>query len=275
MILMNGLELRKKKLQELKEKLTKLETKPGLAVIQVTKDEASIIYTKNKEKLAKSLGYNFKHIILPMNINENDLINQINLLNNDNNIDGIIIDMPLPKYIDKNKVINSIDPKKDIDGVTYENIGRIIHKNYNLIPSTPKAIKDLLDYYKIPLKGENVVVIGRSLIVGKPIANILTNEDATVTLCHSKTKNIEYYTKNADIIIVAVGKKHFLTKEMVSYGSVVIDVGINSENNKIYGDVDFEPVSLIASYITPGWYRTTNSVWINGKHIQCAYFKKK
>lgn len=251
MILMNGQELKKKKLQQLKEKVQKLDTIPGLCVINVNTNLESEIYTRNKKALATSLGYHFENSILCGDINEELLIQTIKNFNNDDRIDGIIIDMPLPEHLDIKKVLNSIDSSKDIDGVTYNNIGKLVSKEPCLIPSTPKAIIDLLDYYNIPLRGENVVIIGRSLIVGKPIAHILINRDATITLCHSKTLNLEYYTRNADIIIVAVGKKDFLKSNMISSGAVVIDVGINSINDKIYGDVDFNDVSKKVGYITP------------------------
>lgn len=251
MILMNGTELKKIKLEELKQKLQKLETNPGLAVVQVNPNKASEVYTRNKEKLASELNFYFRRLIFPRTIREEELIDTIQGLNSDDKIDGIIVDMPLPLHIDSVNIANSISPSKDIDGVTYENAGKVLNGNYGLIPSTPKSIIDLINYYQIDTKGKQVVVIGRSLIVGKPIASILTNMDATITLCHSKTEHIEYYTKNADIIVVAVGKKHFLTRDMVKEGVTVIDVGINSENGVIYGDVDFEQVAPISSYITP------------------------
>lgn len=251
MILMSGTELKKRALEELKNKVQKLQTTPGLAVVQVNPNKASEVYTRNKEKLACDLNYYFRKLIFPRTIREQELIDAVNNLNANDRIDGIIVDMPLPLHINPVNVLNSISPTKDIDGVTYENAGRILSGDYNLIPSTPKSIIDLLKYYQIDTKGRQVVVIGRSLIVGKPIASILTNMDATVTLCHSKTENLEYYTRNADIIVVAVGHKHFLKREMVKEGAVVIDVGINSEDGKIYGDVDFDNVAPITSHITP------------------------
>lgn len=251
MILMSGKVLREKKLKELKEKVQRLSSKPGIGIIQINPSVESDIYTKSKINLANSLGYNYKKVVMLGDVTETELIKQINIFNSNDEIDGIIVDMPLPKYMDKAKVLNSIDSSKDIDGVNYQNLGKLVSGQYRFIPSTPKSIIDLLDYYSIPFIGENVVVIGRSLIVGKPIANIFTNRDATVTLCHSKTTDLKYYTNNADIVVVAVGKKHFLTADMVSSGVVVVDVGINSENGKIYGDVDFLEVSKKAGYITP------------------------
>lgn len=248
---MNGKELRKKKLEELREKVLRLETKPGLGVIQVNPSLESEVYTRNKKKISEGLGYYYKNSILLGNVTENDLINTIESYNSNDKIDGIIVDMPLPIDFDKTRVLNTIDSSKDIDGVTFQNIGKLLNGQSEFIPSTSKAIIDLIDYYSIPLKGENVVVIGRSMIVGKPIQCILTNRDATVTLCHSKTLNLEYYTRNADIIVVAVGQKHFLKADMVSDGVVIVDVGINSVDNKIYGDVDFLEVFKKASHITP------------------------
>lgn len=251
MILMSGTELKKRKLEELKRNVEKLTTPPGLAVVQVSPNKASKVYTKNKEKLATDLRFYFRNLIFPRTVSEKELIKAVESLNEDDRIDGIIVDMPLPVHIDPVNIMNSINPLKDIDGVTYENDGKILSGNYGLIPSTPKSIIDLLNYYQINIEGKHVVVIGRSLIVGKPVASILTNMNATVTLCHSKTENIEYYTRNADIIVVAVGIKHFLTRDMVKEGTVIIDVGINSENGKIYGDVDFDNVAPITSHITP------------------------
>lgn len=251
MIEMNGKSLRDKKLVELKGKITSLSKQLGLAVIQVGNDEASNVYVKQKEKLAKELGYKFIHKIFDKNIKQEDIMDYIKVLNNDDSIDGILVQMPLPNHIDTTLVQNTIDSYKDVDGLTFINAGRLVQGMPSLVPCTPKGIVDLLDQYNINIEGSNVVIIGRSILVGKPIANLLTNRNASVSICHSKTKDISLYTKNADIVIVAVGKAKYLKKEMIKEGSVVIDVGINRINNKLCGDVDFENVSLKTSHITP------------------------
>ncbi len=251
MELMNGKELRNNKLKELKEKLKTVNKQLGLAVIQVGADDASNVYIKQKEKIALELGYYFVHQNYPNNITQDELISELEKLNNDDKIDGIIVQMPLPSHLNANIIQNTINPLKDVDGLTFINAGKLIHNVNCLIPCTPKGIIDLLDAYNISLEGTNVVVIGRSILVGKPIANLLINRNATVILCHSKTKNIAKITKNADIIIVAIGQKHFLTEDMVKKDAVVIDVGINREDDKLYGDADFENLKNKCSYITP------------------------
>lgn len=251
MVEMNGKLLRDKKLTELREKIDKLDCQLGLAVIQVGNDEASKVYVRQKEKLALELGYKFIHKVFDENVEQEKLIRYIKRLNKDDTIDGILVQMPLPKHLDSSLIQNTIDSYKDVDGLTFINAGRLVQGMPSLVPCTPKGIVDLLDEHKIKLEGSQVVVIGRSILVGKPIANLLTNRNASVTLCHSKTKDINLYTKNADIIIVAVGKAGYLTEDMVSPSTVVIDVGINRVNGKLYGDVDYENVSKIASHITP------------------------
>lgn len=250
-MLIDGKKIRNEKIQELKNSLKGINEKLGLAVVQVGEDAASSVYVKQKEKLALELGYKFIHEKLDEKINEDELIQIVNKLNNDDSIHGIIVQLPLPKHIDETKVINVINPLKDVDGLTFTNAGKLINGKDTLIPCTPKGIIDLLKAYKIDIEGKNVVVIGRSILVGKPIATLLTNNNATVTICHSKTKDISLYTKKADIIVVAVGKAKFLTNEMVKKNSIVIDVGINRINGKLYGDADFEDLELKCKYITP------------------------
>ena len=251
MVEMNGKDLRDKKLTELKEKIGTLDCQLGLAVIQVGQDEASKVYVKQKEKLALELGYKFIHKVFDENIEQEKLIRYIKKLNKDDSIDGILVQMPLPNHLDSSLIQNTIDSYKDVDGLTFINAGRLVQGMPSLVPCTPKGIIDLLDEYKIKLEGSQVVVIGRSVLVGKPMANLLTNRNASVTICHSKTKDIKLYTKNADIIIVAVGKQGFLKEDMVKDGAVVIDVGINRINGKLKGDVDYDNVSKVAGYITP------------------------
>jgi len=235
----------------LKEKISKLGEQLGLAVVQIGNDEASDIYVKQKGKLATELGYKFVHKRFEDTVNNDQVINYINELNNDDSIDGIIVQMPIPDHLDSVLIRNSVTPLKDVDGLTYNNAGKLLHNSPALVPCTPKGIEELLDFYNIDVDGMNAVVIGRSVLVGKPIANVLTNRNATVTLCHSHSKDIPYYTKNADLVVVAVGKKDLLTEDMVKDGVIVVDVGINRVEGKLYGDVDFSNVSKKTSYITP------------------------
>ena len=251
MVEMNGKVLRDKKLTELKEKIGELDCQLGLAVIQVGNDEASKVYVRQKEKLALELGYKFVHKVFKEDVEQDKLIRYIKKLNKDESIDGILVQMPLPKHLDSSVIQNTIDSYKDVDGLTFINAGRLVQGMPSLVPCTPKGIIDLLDEHRIKLEGSQVVVIGRSVLVGKPMANLLTNRNASVTICHSKTKDIGLYTKNADIVIVAVGKARYLKEDMISPGTVVIDVGINRVNGKLYGDVDYENVSKVASHITP------------------------
>ena len=250
MIEMKGKELRDKNIAKLKEKVETLDQPLGLAVIQIGNDEASNVYVGQKEKMASKLGYNFIHKKYKETVKESTVLNYLKKLNKDDSIDGIIVQMPIPEHLDTTKIQNAIDSYKDVDGLTFINAGRLVENMPALVPCTPKGILDILEEYNIELEGKNVVVIGRSILVGKPIANLLTNRNATVTLCHSKSKNIEYYTKHADIVIVAVGKASFLKKEMVKEGCVVVDVGITRVNGKLHGDVDDE-VRDVASYLTP------------------------
>ena len=250
-MLIDGKEVKSKKIEELKNILNNLNTQLGLAVIQVGDDEASKVYIKQKEKLALELGYKFIHKKYDSDVDESTLLHDIDILNNDNSIHGILVQMPLPKHLDENKIQNSISSLKDVDGLTYLNSGKLVNNSKGLVPCTPKGIIDLLDYYNIPIEGANAVVVGRSILVGKPIANLLLNRNATVTICHSKTKDLEKITKNADILVVAIGKKWFINKSMIKKDSVIIDVGINRCDGKLYGDVNFDDVKDKCKYITP------------------------
>lgn len=235
---------------KLKDKVIDLDRRPSFTVIQVGNNEASNVYIENKKKMANYIGYKFDHIKLEKTTTE-ELIDIIENLNNNNSIDGILVQMPLPDNIDTIKVLNTINPKKDIDGLTDYNSGRLIHKEECLLPCTPAGIIRLLDYYNIDVEGIHAVILGRSNLVGKPLANMLINKGATVTVCNSKTKNLSRYTLDADILIVATGHKHLVTKDMVKERSIVIDVGISRIDNKIYGDVDFDDVIDKVKYITP------------------------
>ena len=251
MVNIDGRDLKERKLNDLKFKLDNLGNQLGLAVLQVGEDEASKVYIRQKENAANSLGYTYIHKHFPVDVTQEEVINEIELLNNNDCIDGIIVQMPLPKHLNESDIQNTIDPLKDVDGLTYVNAGKLVQNVPGLIPCTPKGIIDILDNYKIGIEGANVVVIGRSILVGKPIATLLTNRNATVVLTHSKTKDLASITRNADIIIAAVGKANFVTEDMVKDGAVVIDVGINRLDGKLCGDVDYNNVKDKCSYITP------------------------
>lgn len=225
---------------------------PCLAVIIVEGDGASRVYVNNKKKACEACGIKSLEYALEANVSEEELLKLIDKLNNDGSVHGILCQLPLPKHIDEKKVIDAISPKKDVDGFSEVNVGKIWLGNYEFSPCTPMGVIELLDYYKIDLEGKNCVIVGRSNIVGKPMAALLMEKNATVTICHSKTKDISFFTKNADVIIAAVGKAGFITADMVKDGAVVVDVGINRDaNGKLCGDVDFDSVKEKASYITP------------------------
>ncbi|MGL4788454.1 MAG: bifunctional methylenetetrahydrofolate dehydrogenase/methenyltetrahydrofolate cyclohydrolase FolD [Cetobacterium sp.] len=240
----------KSEIIEIKEKMGKV---PGLAVIQAGDNLASKIYVNSKIKQCAEVGIESKNFILPADVTEEELLNKIDELNKDDAIDGILVQLPLPNHIDTPKVIETIDITKDVDGFKPENLGKVVLGDETaLISCTPAGILRLFEEYKLALEGKDVVVIGRSNIVGKPMTALLINEGATVTVCNSKTKNLSEKTKNADVVIVAIGKANFLKGDMVKDGAIIIDVGINrDENNKICGDVDFESVKDKVSYITP------------------------
>lgn len=251
MIILDGKKLKEKKLKELKDEVSTIEEKLNLTVIQVGNDPASCIYVEQKRKMAQYVGFAFSHIKLDENIEENELINLIEKLNNDTSVTGIIIQMPLPKHINETTVQNKILYYKDIDGLSDINAGRLMHNTKSLISCTPLGIMHLLEEYNIDIASKYVVIVGRSNLVGKPLVNLFLNHDATVSICHSKTKNLSTITKQADILIVAVGKKHIITKDMIKENAIVIDVGINRIDNKLYGDVDFDNVKTKVSYISP------------------------
>ncbi len=238
---------------ELKREIQNLKTKPELRVILVGNNPASQIYVKNKEKYASEVGIKSETIRLPEDITEEKLLKQIKKLNKDKHINGILVQLPLPSHINEFSVINAIAPEKDVDGFTIYNKGLLSIGKPALTPCTPLGIIELLKQYKVNIASKNAVVIGRSNIVGKPMAQLLLNEDATVTICHSKTKNLAEITANADILISAVGKPKFIGKKYVKKGVTVIDVAMNrdTKNNRWVGDVDFDNVSKVAKFITP------------------------
>ena len=225
---------------------------PRLAVILVGNDPASAVYVKNKEKACIETGIEPLQITLPEETTEEELLGLIDKLNADSTVHGILVQLPLPRQISEEKVIKKIDSKKDVDAFTHESVGRIVEGKYRFLPCTPAGIMQLLDFYGIEISGKECVVVGRSNIVGKPMALLLLNASGTVTVCHSRTRDLASVTRRAEILVVAVGKPNFITADMVKEDAVVIDVGINRlENGKLCGDVDFESVSQKASYITP------------------------
>jgi len=251
-VILDGKKLRDKILEELQKKVSKFEVKPSLAVILAGENPASQIYVNNKQKMAERIGITSQIIRFPQNVSEAELLDKIEELNNDKSVNAILVQLPLPEQISKDKVINKINPAKDVDGFTPYNFGKLFSGEApNVYPCTPKGILLLLDEYKIDLSGKHAVVIGRSNIVGRPVAQMLLDRNATVTMCHSYTKNLSQITKTADIIISAVGK-NIIKGEMLKSGCVVVDVGIfKDETGKTRGDVDFESSSKIASYISP------------------------
>lgn len=252
MKLLDGKIVKKAVLAEVKEKVSKLNRQLGLVVIQVGEDPASVVYVRQKAKMAEAMGFDFKHIKLDSSISEEELLNKIDEFNNDNNVDGILVQMPIPKHLNPKIVQNAISPLKDVDGLTDINMGKLMHNEAALVPCTPLGIMDLLKYYEIDVSGKNVVVVGRSDLVGKPMMALMINANATVTLCHSKTKDMSKITKKADILVVAIGKANSIKAEDVRKGCVVVDVGINRmSDGSLCGDVDFDSLKDKVSYITP------------------------
>lgn len=254
-IILDGKETAKKTRENLKGKVAELKEKnikPKLAVIMVGDDNASKIYVRNKSKACEELGIDYEEINMGEDTTQEQLLDTIKKLNNRNDIHGILLQSPVPKGLDINEAFRTIIPEKDVDGFNPINVGKLALGQETFVSCTPFGIIKLLEEYNIPIEGKNAVIIGRSNIVGKPMLHCLLNKNATVTICHSKTKNLEEITRKADILIVAIGKTKFVTQDMVKPGAVVVDVGINrNEQGKVCGDVDFENVEKIASYITP------------------------
>ena len=225
---------------------------PKLVVVQVGNNSASNVYIKNKLKAASFVGIDAELVHFDENVTNEEMLDTIHRLNNDNNVDGIIVQLPLPSHLNETDIINEIDNSKDVDGFGLINKGKLFCGIDSLKSATPYGIMELLKYYNIELKGKHAVVVGRSNIVGKPMAIMLLNENATVSMCHSRTTNLKEMCLQADILVSAVGKAKFITKDMVKKGAVVVDVGMNrDENGKLCGDVDFINVEDVASYITP------------------------
>lgn len=255
MELLNGKEVSQKTKDRLKEKVATLKAGgiiPKLAVIMVGDDSASQIYVRNKSKACEYIGVEFEEYLLSESTTQKELLDLIEKLNNNVEINGILLQSPIPRHLDINEAFRKISPEKDVDGFHPVNVGKLVLGQETFISCTPFGIMKILEDYNIDIEGKNAVVIGRSNIVGKPMSQCLLNKNATVTICHSKTKDLASITRNADILVAAIGKPCFVTEDMVKPGAVVIDVGINRmEDGKLKGDVDFEKVSQKVSYITP------------------------
>ena len=250
--IINGKEVANHIKQQIKEEIENNNLEITLAVILVGDDPASKVYVNNKQKACEEVGIKSLTYKLPENISENDLLTTIDSLNELDDVDGILVQLPLPNHINENTVIHRIAPKKDVDGFSAVNVGKLWQGDYDFVSCTPAGIIELLDYYNIDIRGKHCVIVGRSNIVGKPMAALMLECDATVTICHSKTQNISDITSQADILIAAVGKSKFITSDMVKNDAIVVDVGINrDENGKLCGDVDFDNVKDKVSYITP------------------------
>lgn len=262
------------KVDEIIEKYKKT---PTLAVVMVGDNPASQVYVRNKIKACEKVGIKSVHIVLPETITQKELENKVIELANDEEINGILVQLPLPEGFDKDPVIELIPQNKDVDGLTKENVADLVVGNEGIVPCTPKGVVDLLKFYNIDVEGKNVAIIGRSMLVGKPLFSLMTSLNATVTLCHSKTKNIEEITSKADIVVCALGKAKFLKENMIRNGAVVIDVGINKTDEGLVGDTDFDALKEKASYITPvpgGCGPMTVAELLNNT-IECFYKQQK
>lgn len=237
--------------ERVKEEVARLEIKPKLAVILVGDDDASQIYVRNKVKTCNSVGIIAEDYLLPSDTIEKELLDLIEKLNKDKSVNGILVQMPLPKHINENTVVNTILPIKDVDGLNLVNQGKLLNRNPALVPATPKGIITLLKRYFVEIEGKKVVVIGRSKLVGMPLALLFINANATVTVCHSYTENLKEITKQADILVSAVGKANFISGDMIKKDAVVVDVGINRQMGNIVGDVNFKEAMEVARLVTP------------------------
>ena len=253
-VLMDGRIMAAQLMEGLKERVNVLKEKGvgvGLAVILVGEDPASQVYVRNKGKACEELGIHSETIRLPEETSQQALEALIDQLNQDDRIDGILVQLPLPRHLNEAQALRKIIPEKDVDGFHIENAGRLFTGQQGVVACTPKGIMHMLKEAKVPLSGRHAVVIGRSNIVGKPIAMLLLDENCTVTICHSRTQDLPGHTRQADILVAAVGRAGFVTADMVKPGAAVVDVGINRVNGKVVGDVDFEAVEKVAGYISP------------------------
>jgi len=276
-LLINIKEIVSKKEEEIKNKIITNNLKPKLAVILANDLESSRSYVLSKRKKAEALGVLQEEYIYNENVTEKEIILKINELNNDENVNGILVQLPLYSHLNEDKILDTVSIKKDVDGFTTKNLGTLVNGTEEIIPCTPKGILLILDKLDIDVEGKNVVILGRSKIVGKPLAEIMISKGATVTVCNSKTTSLDYYTKNADILIVAIGKAKYITADMVKKDSIVIDVGINNENGKIVGDVDSENLINLVKYVTPvpGGVGLTTVISLMDNLVELAIKMKK
>lgn len=224
---------------------------PKLVVLLVGDNPASVTYVRNKEKACLRVGFESEVIRMSADVQTEDVLKVINQLNQDITVDGILVQLPIPKHLDVNRIIESLDPKKDVDGLHSINIAKLYANQEGFVPCTPRGIMTLLKHYKIEISGKHAVVIGRSALVGRPVAQLLLNENSTVTVCHSKTRNLEKITQMADIVVVAIGQERFLKSNFITHADAIIDVGINRINDKLVGDVDYESLIDKVDYMTP------------------------
>ena len=250
MYIIDGNKIKEQKALAISKKIETINDKLKLVVIQVGDDPASNVYVKNKKLFSERVGILFEHIKYD-SINENDLISKIYELNNDNTVTGILVQLPLPENIDEKRVVSAINPLKDVDGLTPSNIGNLFLGNKCLIPCTALGVLELLNSVNAQIKGSNIVLVGSSILVGIPLLGLLIQQGATITMCNENTKDLKSITKEADILIVAIGEKEFIKESFVKEDAIVIDVGINRDNNKLYGDCDFENIKDKCKAITP------------------------
>lgn len=253
MTLIDGKKVAEKCKKNIEERIKKLNKMPGFAVIRIGEDEASKIYVRLKHKMSEELGINFTEYHLDEDVTQEELISLIKKLNADDEVDGILLQSPIPYHLNILEAFQTIAPEKDVDGFSPINVGKLVQRQECFAACTPTGVMTMLKEYNIPIEGKHAVVVGRSNIVGRPMAELLLNANATVTICHSKTRNLTEIVKSADILVVAIGKPKFITADMIKEGAVVVDVGINRipDSKKIVGDVDFENVKEKCSYITP------------------------
>lgn len=250
-MILDGKKIKDLILDEVKEEVNKINVKLKLVVINVGNDDASNIYVKQKANMCSYIGYDFEHIMMNSDVDTEYLVNLINKLNIDNSVTGILVQLPLTNMIDKDKVLNSISSLKDVDGLSETNKSKLINGEDGLFPCTPLGVMELLKRYNITVDGKNVVIVGRSNLVGKPLGIMIANNGGNVIFCHSQTEDISIYTRNADIIISAVGKPKLITSDMIGKNAIIIDVGISKTNDGICGDVDYESLKDKCKYITP------------------------
>ncbi len=275
--IIDGTKLARKIREDIKAKIKSQNLKLKLVVIQVGNNPASEIYIKMKKQVCSEAGISFELLKYDETIKEEEIKEEIKKLNNDKTVTGILVQLPLPKSFNTNEILNLISPEKDVDGLTFINQAKLINNEEGIKPCTAYGIIKLLEYKNVKIEGKHAVVVGRSSLVGKPVANMLLNCNATVSICHSKTKNLADYTRLADILIVAVGKKHLINKDMIKDNAVLIDVGITRENDILYGDIDFRSVYDKCSLITPvpGGVGPMTIAMLLSNLIDCYYLQSR